>query len=178
MQVEEITRSEFARRLGVSAARVSQVADQRLSDRARRGRKILWPIARDEWHGGKDPGQQLREEPVPAADAPEEPVDSTGYREAKTRAALAQAERQEMELAKAKGELISRRQVEEAMVAAGRRLRDRIGRIELMADELAEVCGVDAAQVRPVLRKFGRDLAGQLADVLTAEAEEAESDAA
>jgi len=174
MQAEVITRSEFARRLGVSAARVSQVADERLSDRARAGRKIVWPQAELEWRQGRDPGQALRD--VPPAPEPE-PIESDAYRDARTRAAQADAERKEMELARAKGLVIDRREVEEAMVAAGRRIRSGLERLENGADAIAEACGADVGLVRGLLRQHARRVAEEIATAMTAGVDEDAEDA-
>ena len=115
---------------------------------------------------GKDPARQMvkdqqQAEAAAKGQSPESESDSAtaGFAQARLRREVAQAELAEYKLKEARGELIHARQVEEALVSAGRRIRERLDRLPALSEELIAVARTgDVAQVRSFLRAQVRKL--------------------
>lgn len=124
---EQITKADFARRVGISHQRASQLARKAWFPLARDGR-VKWPEARDAWLEHREenldpearaqppalqvPGEQPAPPvPSPTPTAAADPEELTSYGAARTALKQAQAELAQVRLRQQRGELVERDEV-------------------------------------------------------------------
>jgi len=167
---EAITQSEFARRIGVSPGRVSQVKQRRFTTEVfAEGGKLWWPLAAWQWKAAEHPQAALQ----PAADAPEAPAEAAepsgvvslpAYKDHMARKAAADADLKEFELRQKRDLFRSKAEVNDALTNCGQAIRRRLDQIETWAHDLAPVS--DPAELRGLLRDKARELEQGIADLL------------
>lgn len=159
---ELITPAEYARRRGVSRPAVSK-AIKRCAIPLTNGR--LDPLVADTlWTARTDPDQQRRalgqqRQPEPPPGAPEVSIEAW-----RRRREAADAQRAELELRRAAGELVPR---DEVLRELGKRITDISRQFDALPDRAAGALGVDVAHARKV-RQFLRD---ELAQIMAAVAD-------
>lgn len=125
-----------------------------------------------------DPARAMAEdEPdndAPASEASEPtpqpaPAGGVSYSNARTAREAYAAKLAKLEYEQRIGQVVSRREVEDAMVAAGRAIRSGLDAIPGLADEVVAVCsqGGGSLEVRQLLRGRVRELEQVIADSLT-----------
>ncbi|MDA8230161.1 MAG: hypothetical protein M0006_02360 [Magnetospirillum sp.] len=121
-------------------------------------------------------GSQQQRLPLDAP--PEDPADKprdgrprekgNGYYDELTLTERVKRRKLEMELEEREGKLLRVEDVTEAMVAAARRIGDRIDRLHLLADSITAAAKEGGANaVRDLLRREARTMREQLAETLT-----------
>lgn len=135
---EFISKTEFAKRMGVNPSTVHAACDRGrltlLPNKDQKNRLMLpWPDAKTEWerlHGASQPTVDVNAED-------NAPTNET-WAEAKTRKDKAAADLLELQLRTKKGELLERTLVERQAFEAARRVRDAILNVpNRIADQLA-----------------------------------------
>jgi hypothetical protein len=171
---ERITRAEFARRLGISKAGVTQgVSKGRLAGAALAdGTKLWWPEAARQWRRSADPQAELKDQPAAqaptaaAAKADAEVADLPAYRDERARKARIDADLAQIELDRKRDQYRDRDEVQRAIVTCGRSIRQAIDGLELYAGELAQAHGADPDALRRDLRRIARMLQQRAADAV------------
>ncbi|WP_337996216.1 hypothetical protein [Oleispirillum naphthae] len=162
------SQAEYAKRAGISRQAVSKAVksgtiplrpdgkiDFELADEARRRSA----------NPARDPETEFLPEPTDAdTSAPE---DAT-YRSSRAERERIAAERDAMNLAKLKGELISRQDIADALVATGRKIRNKLDSLPNMADEVVAIVagGGGARDVRQAITERVKALEQAIADAL------------
>ena len=146
------SQAEYARHAGISRQAVSKaVASGAIPTR---DGKIDFDLADEVRRGAGNPAREpepdmLPEMPEAVSAAPE---DAT-YRASRAERERIAAERAALDLAKLKGELISRQEIADALVTAGRTIRNKLDALPHMADELVAIIagGGGAGEVRQAI---------------------------
>lgn len=162
------SQAEYAKHAGISRQAVSKAVkagtiplrpdgkvDFEFADEARRGSA----------NPARDPGPEFLPEPTDAESSA--PEDAT-YRSSRAERERIAVEREAINLAKLKGELISQQEVAEALVTAGRKIRGKLDALANMADEVVAVCarGGGARDVRQAISERVSTLEQAIADAL------------
>lgn len=133
------SQAEYARHAGVSREAVSK-AVRHGKIPLRPDRKIDFDLADEIRRGSANPARDVPPEPPMEASEPAAlvPEDAT-FRSNRAERERIAAERDAMNLAKLKGELISRQEVADALVTAGRKIRNKLDALPNMADAVVAI---------------------------------------
>lgn len=162
------SQAEYARHAGISRQAVNKgVAAGTIPVRS--DGKIDFAVADAVRKSGANPARLPEPEPVPdipAMDAAA-PVDGS-FAAARTERERIAAERAAMDLARLKGELVSRAEVTDALITAGRTIRGKLDALTHIADEVVAICaaGGGARDVRQVIAERVKTLEQSIADAL------------
>ncbi len=169
------TQAEYARHLGVSEAYVSKMKrDGKIPVRA--DGKIDFAEADMARKRNGDPARAPLQTPAAfdASSRPEQPaaasnVGGVSYSDARTAREAYQAKLAKLEYEERTGKLIPRREVEDAMVTAGRSIRSGLDAIPGLADSIVAAVrnGGGPLEVRQLLRTKVVELEKKIAESLT-----------
>ncbi len=146
MEREIISRAEFARRMGISRAAVTQGIEKGVLDEgaALEDGQIAWPDAEQQWRANTNPAKR--------------PDDKKSFNESRAEKEAAQAELAKIRLAEKRDELRPRTEIERAVTDCGIQFKRLVSGIPQWADEVAGESGGDALAARGVLKKKAREL--------------------
>lgn len=172
-RTEILTQTEFARRVGVSVSRISQLVKAKRLPTAADGKRLVWPAARDVWiadHAGQAEPIGSGGSASPSGAGSDQPSSDVGRRLAEHRHALDSA----TSTASAAAQLAKARAADKVFQAKTRELHFK--RLEGSLVSRADV-DADAANVGALIRstlmgipsKMAPLLAGQVLDVAAVE---------
>lgn len=162
------SQAEYARHADISRAAVNKAVKNGKIPLRPDG-KIDFALADEIRRGSANPARDPEPDPLPeAAEASFAAPEDLTYRASRAERERIAAERAAMDLAKLKGELISRQEVADALVTAGRAIRNKLDALPNMADEIVAIVagGGGAREVRQAISKRVTDLEQSVSDTL------------